>query len=206
MSYQALDPDKTAVLFFDMLNRYHTNDEPLVLNCVRLRDAADDHGIPVFFAAADHRPDGEDAAMLFSDTNYALEPWPDPEHAHIGHNRTMVSGSDEIQILDALRAGPKDYVIKKHRWNAFHQTNLELSLRTRGVDTIVLCGGATRIGIASTAYGARDLDFNLVIVRDCCSDSLADTMDQFMERVFPFMARVRSLDETIAMMQAGRAG
>ena len=66
MSYQALDPDKTAVLFFDMLNRYHTNDEPLVLNCVRLRDAADDHGIPVFFAAADHRPDGEDAAMLFS--------------------------------------------------------------------------------------------------------------------------------------------
>ena len=66
-------------------------------------------------------------------------------------------------------------------------------------------GVASDYGIASTAYGARDLDFNLVIVRDCCSDSLADTMDQFMERVFPFMARVRTLDETIAMMQAGGA-
>ncbi len=204
MSYKALDPDKTAVLFFDMLNRYHTNDEPLVLNCVRLRDAADEHNIPVFFAAADHRPDGADAAALYSDANYALKPWDDPEHDRV-RVRTMVSGSDEIQIIDALKAGPKDYIVKKHRWNAFHQTSLELSLRTRGVDTIVLCGGATRIGIASTAYGARDLDFNLVIVRDCCADSLADTMDQFMERVFPFMARVRTLDETIAMMPAGRA-
>ena len=205
MSYKALDPDKTAVLFFDMLNRYHTNDEPLVLNCVRLRDAADEHDIPVFFAAADHRPDGADAAALYSDTNYALKPWDDPEHDRV-RVRTMVSGSDEIQIIDALKAGPKDYIVKKHRWNAFHQTSLELSLRTRGIDTIVLCGGATRIGIASTAYGARDLDFNLVIVRDCCADSLADTMDQFMERVFPFMARVRTLEETIAMMQAGRVG
>ena len=205
MSYKTLDPDKTAVLFFDMLNRYHTNDEPLVLNCVRLRDAADEHDIPVFFAAADHRPDGADAAALYSDTNYALKPWDDPEHDRV-RVRTMVSGSDEIQIIDALKAGPKDYIVKKHRWNAFHQTSLELSLRTRGIDTIVLCGGATRIGIASTAYGARDLDFNLVIVRDCCADSLADTMDQFMERVFPFMARVRTLEATIAMMQAGRAG
>ena len=206
MSYHALEPGKTAVLFFDMLKRYHTDDEPLVRNCVRLRDAADEHNIPVFFAAADHRPDGADAAMLYSDTNYALKPWDDPEREHVGQGRTMVAGTDEIEIIGALRAGPKDYVVKKHRWNAFHQTSLELSLRTRGVDTIVLCGGATRIGIASTAYGARDLDFNLVIVRDCCADSLSDTMDQFMERVFPFMARVRTVDETIAMMQAGGSG
>ena len=206
MSYHALEPGQTALLFFDMLNRYHSNDEPMVQRCVTLRDAADEHGIPVFFAAADHRPDGADSAMLFSDTNYALEPWSDPEHGHIGHNRSMVSGSDEIQILDALKAGPGDYIIKKHRWNAFHQTNLELSLRTRGIDTIVLCGGATRIGIASTAYGARDLDFNLVIVSDCCSDTLEDTMAQFMERIFPFMARVRTAGETIAMMQAGKRG
>ncbi|MCH7654442.1 MAG: cysteine hydrolase [Chloroflexi bacterium] len=206
MSYKALDPDKTALLFFDMLNQYHTNDEPLVLNCVRLREAADAHGIPVFFAMADHRPDGADAATLYTDTGYGLEPWPDPEHGAGGVRRAMVSGSKEIQVIDALAPKSEDYVIKKHRWSAFHQTSLELSLRTRGVDTIVLCGGSTRIGIGSTAYSARDLDFNLVIVRDCCSDSLEDTMAQYMERVFPVMARVRTADETIAMMDAGKAG
>ena len=202
MTYAVLDPDKTALLFFDMLNAYHADDEPIVRNCAKLRAAADEVGIPVFFAMADHRPDRADAAMLYSDTNYGMTPWKDPEHEHIGMSRTMVSGSRDIQILDALAPKPEDYVIKKHRWNAFHQTGLELSLRTRAIDTIVLCGGSTRVGIASTAYGARDLDFNLVIVPDCCSDSLEGSQEFFMTRVFPMMARIRTLDETIAMMRA----
>ena len=206
MSYAKLDTKKTAVLFFDMLNAYHANDEPVVRNCARLREAADEAGIPVCFAMANHRPDGADAALLYSDTTYAMKPWSDPEHEHIGMRRTMVSGSRETQILDALVPQPQDYVVKKHRWSAFHQTSLELSLRTRGVDTIVLCGGSTRIGIASTAYAARDLDFNLVIVPDCCSDSLEGGQEFFLSHVYPMMARIRGVDEAIAMMRAGTAG
>ena len=122
---------------------------------------------------------GADAAMLYSDTNYAMVPWNDPEHEHIGMNRKMVQESWDIQILDALKPKPEDYVIKKHRWNAFFQTSLELSLRTRGVDTIMLCGGAVHIGIASTAFGARDLDFNLIVVSDCCDDGLEGGHEYF---------------------------
>jgi nicotinamidase-related amidase len=95
-------------------------------------------------------------------------------------------------------------MITKHRWNAFHQTHLELSLRSRGIDTIVICGGATHIGVASTAYAARDLDFNLVIVRDACS-GLEDNVEQFMNRIFPIFARIRAADEVIAMMERGAA-
>jgi ureidoacrylate peracid hydrolase len=203
MSYAALDPSKTAVLFFDMLNAYHSNDEPVVQNCARLRAAADEVGIAVAFAMANHRADGADAAMLYSDTNYAMVPWKDPEHEHIGMNRSMVAGSDEIQILDALAPKPSDYVIKKHRWSAFYQTSLELSLRNVGVDTLLLCGGSTHIGIASTAFAARDLDFNLVIVSDCCDDALEGSQDYWMTRILPMMARIRTADETIAMMRAG---
>jgi nicotinamidase-related amidase len=201
VSYAKLDPKKTAVVFFDMLNAYHSNDEPVVRNCARLRSAADEAGIPVAFAMANHRPDGADAAMLYSDTNYAMVPWKDPEHEHIGMKRTMVADSWDIQILDALKPSPQDYVIKKHRWNAFHATSLELSLRTRGVDTILLCGGATHIGIASTAFGARDLDFNIVVVSDCCDDGLEGSQDYWMTRVLPMMARIRTADEAIAMMK-----
>ena len=201
MSYAKLDTKKTAVLFFDMLNAYHTNDEPVVRNCAKLRTAADEAGIPIFFAMANHRPDGADAALLYSDTNYAMKPWNDPENEHIGMNRTMVADSREIQVLDALKPSPEDYVIKKHRWNAFQQTSLELSLRTRGVDTILLCGGAVHIGIASTAFGARDLDFNLVIVRDCCDDGLDGAHEYWMTRILPMMARIRTADEAIAMMR-----
>lgn len=201
MTYAKLDTKKTVVLFFDMLNAYHANDEPVVQNCAKLRAAADEAGIPVCFAMANHRPDGADAALLYSDTNYAMKPWNDPDHEHIGMSRTMVADSWGIQVLDALKPTPQDYVVKKHRWNAFHQTSLELSLRTRGVDTILLCGGAVHIGIASTAFGARDLDFNLIVVRDCCEDGLAGAHEYWMTRILPMMARIRTADEAIAMMR-----
>ncbi|MEE8517605.1 MAG: cysteine hydrolase [Dehalococcoidia bacterium] len=203
MAHDSLDPNKTAVLFFDMLNAYHGNDEPVVQNCARLRDAADEAGIPVFFAMANHRPDGSDAALLYSDTNYQMVPWKDPENDHIGKNRSMVAGSREIEVLDALKPSPTDYVIRKHRWNAFFQTSMELSMRTVGIDTIVLCGGSTHVGVASTAYGARDLDFNLVIASDCCDDGLEGSQEHFMTRIFPMMARVRTGDEVIEMMRQG---
>ena len=122
MSYQALDPEKTAVLFFDMLNRYHTTDEPLVLNCVRLRDAADDHGIPVFFARADHRPDGKDAVILYSDLNRVHEPWKDPENDRSKPYRANLAGQWGSRVIDERGAGPVDYMIPRHRKNAFFQT------------------------------------------------------------------------------------
>ena len=80
----------------------------------------------------------------------------------------------------------------KHRWSAFHGTYLDLALRAQDVNTIVLCGGSTDVGIASTAYAARDLDYNLIIVSDACTSPERDNHDQLMRRVFPRMSRVRT--------------
>ncbi|HZK49243.1 MAG TPA: isochorismatase family protein, partial [Thermoleophilia bacterium] len=40
----------------------------------------------------------------------------------------------------------------------FHGTCLELLLRARGIDTVLLVGGSTHVGIAATAFAGRDLD------------------------------------------------
>ena len=210
MPYNIVDPQKTALLFFDMLNAYFRGSseenqrqmEPVVANCVKMRAAASEVGIPVFYAKADHRPDGLDSAHIYSDTDYTLTPWKDPDQGFTTPYRTVAADDWRGEVIDELKPEPGDYVIAKHRWNAFHQTNLELSLRSRSIDTILLCGGATHIGVASTAYGARDLDFNLVIVRDACS-GLEDNLRQFMERVFPIFARIRNTEEAIAMVRGG---
>ena len=212
MPYNTVDPKKTALLFFDMLNAYFRGSseenqrkmEPMVANCVRVRAAAKEAGIPVFYAKADHRPDGLDSAHLYSDTDYALVPWEDPEQGFTTAYRTVPGSDWRTEVIDEIRPEPGDYMVAKHRWNAFHQTHLELSLRSRDVDTILICGGATHIGVASTAYGARDLDFNLVIVRDACSGA-EDNMRQFMERIFPIFARVRSTEQAVGMIQEGAA-
>ncbi len=42
----------------------------------------------------------------------------------------------------------------KRQWGAFYGTDLELQLRRRGIDTIILCGISTNIGVESTARNA----------------------------------------------------
>ena len=216
MSFYVVDPAKSCVLFFDMLNRGYGNiseaerprKEPMVKACVRIREAADSHGIPVFFARADHRPDGMDGAIIYTDLNRDRQPWTDPDRPYASEppyiqDPQNVAGHWGSQVIDELSLGPADYVIAKHRYNAFHETHLGLSLRTRGIDTIVLCGGATPAGIASTVYGARDMDYNVIVVRDAVTGGEEFVHDMFMAHVFPRLGRVRSSDEVVQMMAAG---
>jgi len=66
----------------------------------------------------------------------------------------------------------------------------------------VISGGSTDVGVASTAYAARDLDYNLVIVSDACTSPEEDNHAQFMQRVFPRMARVRTAEQVMRMLAA----
>ena len=209
MSFKKLVPEQTGLVFFDFLNAYFRGAseetqrkmEPIVERCVRLRNAADEAGIPVFYPKADHRPDGRDAVKVYSDMDMRLKPWPDPETDRFEARHTAAAGRWEGDVIDELKPREQDYAIAKHRWSSFFQTNLELSLRARGIDTIVVCGGAIEIGIVATCFAARDLDFNQVIVRDACSAQRASAGEMFMNEVFPRFARIRTADEVIGMMK-----
>ncbi len=76
-------------------------------------------------------------------------------------------------------------VIPKHRWNSFFQTDLDLQLRVRGIDTIVICGGSTDVGIASTVFAARDLDYGIVVIRDACYSARGNNNEFFMDTRVP---------------------
>ena len=108
-------------------------------------------------------------------------------------------------MIDELKPEPGDYVVPKHRWSAFFQTKMELSMRSRGIDVMVLCGGSTEVGIASTAYAARDLDLDLVFVSDATRSGKPDVHEMFMTKIFPRMGRVRDTEQVIAMMDAAAA-
>jgi nicotinamidase-related amidase len=102
--------------------------------------------------------------------------------------------------VEEVAPHPADLIVPKHRWSAFLGTYLDLALRTQGIDTLILVGGSTDVGIASTAFAARDFDYNLVIAADACTSPEQDNHDQFMRRVFPRMARVRNTAQIAAML------
>jgi len=210
VGYDAISPSITGLVLFDMLN-YAVKEgsaedrrrlEPVVTNCVRLRSVARETGIAVIYPKADHRPDGRDIGARYSDVGHDMQPWADPE-IRLRPHKSNTAGSWGAEVIDELAPEPGDYLIPKHRWSALFQTKMELSLRSRGICVLLLCGGATEIGIASTAYAARDLDFDLVVVSDACTSSKADVHETFMHGVFPRFARVRTTDQVIEMIEAG---
>lgn len=213
MPYGPLDPKKTGLLFFDPLNVYYKGaDEsvprptpPVVDNYVKLAAKARQVGIAVFYAKGDPRADGRDSVSLLSDTDHGITPWPDPDVPHLFSNsaaRGAYSDDWAAQIIEEIKPQPGDYVIPKHRWGAFYQTHLELSLRTAGIDSLILCGGSLDVGIVATAFPARDMDFNLIIVRDACTGRRQEVFDMLMDQIFPRMARIRTTEEVLKMMEA----
>ena len=172
--------------------------KPVVDNAVRLRDAARRASIPIFYAMANHRPDGEIRSLVLTDTDMRLRPWPNGECNPSIHGAT--EGSWEQKVIEELKPAPEDYIIPKYRWSTFHETYFDLALRARGIDTIIVSGGAVDVGVASTVYAARDLDYNVIVVRDACSNSHDDSMAAFMNTVFPRMARVRSTGEVLELL------
>jgi ureidoacrylate peracid hydrolase len=207
MNVNEFNRGKTGLLFFDLLNVYYGGApeqtqkrmKPVVDNAVRLMKAARQASIPIFYAMANHRKDGQIRSLVVTDTDMRVRPWPDGECNPSVHGAT--EGSWEQKVINEIEPKPEDYIIPKYRWSTFHQTYFDLALRARGIDTIIISGGAVDVGIASTAYAARDLDYNLIIVRDACSNSYDDAMDVFMDRVFPRMARVRTTDQVLAMIE-----
>jgi nicotinamidase-related amidase len=199
VSRNTLDPTRTALVVFDMLEGYRVRIEEAgaLEPAKRLVSVCRARGVPVFFARADHRDDGSDLNRTYTDTDASFRVWDEGEE----QPARPTLARPARRVLEELGPEPGDYDVPKHRWNAFHQTSLELGLRTRGIDTILLVGGSTHVGIASTAFAARDMDINVVIVADGCFGS-EEHRDFFLQRVFPRMCRVRTVAEVERMLPA----
>ncbi len=211
MNVNDFEIKKTAMLFFDILNGYVPDPapgqsrslKPWIQNAVRLGKAARAAGLPVFFAKGNHRPDNATTALILTDTNNSLTPWPNGEITKTKMH--VIAGDKSSDVLADLEPQPDDYYIVKYRWSAFFQTYLDLALRTRGIDTIIISGGSTDVGVTSTLYSGRDLDYNMIVASDACGTSHDQRAhDTLMELVFPRMARVRTTDQVIAMLQKGK--
>ncbi|MFC0505690.1 isochorismatase family protein [Micromonospora costi] len=100
-------------------------------------------------------------------------------------------GSDFADGL--VEAG--DVVVVKRTVGAFHGTDLHDQLRRRGVDTVVIAGLVTTMGVESTARAASDHGYELEFVADAMSAFAADEHDFTVERIFPRFGAVRVTDD-----------
>jgi len=191
---------------FDMLNAFVNSEDAIrsekarrtIGPCRQIIGQARRTDIPIFYANSLHRPDYKDSGATLTDASTDLTPWPDGPQ--LMGKPPGTEGTPGAEVIDELAPQRDDYVVPKHRWSAFAGTALDVLLRGQGLDTILLTGGATDIGILSTACAARDLGYHLVILRDACHTPRDDAQEFCMTRIFPRMARVMTVDEAIAAL------
>lgn len=83
-----------------------------------------------------------------------------------------------------------DIQIVKGTIGAFHATGLDEALRERRVDTLVMAGIATNLGVESTARWAADLGYELVFVEDAMTAFTADEHQAAVRLNFPRLGEV----------------
>ena len=202
-----LSAGNTGLVLFDALNGYLHPANPakvrflaernILANMQRLLTGARQVGITAFYPSGAHAPDGSDSVDRLTDTDMDLGTGGNADAPIRPH---FHKGSSDAEIAPEVAPLETDVIVPKQRWSSFFQTNFDLQLRVRGIHTVIIAGGSTDVGIASTVFAARDLDYGIVVVRDCCYSTRGPNNDFFMERVFPRMGRVMSADQAVALM------
>jgi nicotinamidase-related amidase len=97
-------------------------------------------------------------------------------------------------IVAGLAVAPDDVVVVKRRVSAFTGSDLEVVLRSRGIQHLVLAGIATSGVVLSTLREAADRDYRLTVLADACTDADPEVHRVLTEKVFPRQAEVTTVD------------
>lgn len=176
----AISPSSTALVLIDLQQGilpivggpYLAHE--LVERAAKLADGFRKRNMPVVWVRVGWSPDFGDALQQQVDKPSTMTALPD----------------DWWHYPPELAVQPEDIQVVKHQWGAFYGTDLDLQLRRRGIDTLVLGGVCTNIGVESTARAAWEHGYQLIIPEDLCS--AADTVQHntSFTYIFPRIAKV----------------
>jgi ureidoacrylate peracid hydrolase len=120
-------------------------------------------------------------------------------------------GAESAELHSGLKVKEGDVLLDKPRFGSFHGTDLELILRSKGIDTIIITGIATNVCCETTAREANVRDFRVLFVSDgTATFGIGDLSAEEIQKAtcttlgFAF-AQVLTVDEVIAKIEGASA-
>jgi nicotinamidase-related amidase len=188
----SFDPARTAVLSMDnqagIVASYAKDQETLVARGASVLERARSLGMCVIHIQVGFRPGMPEVSarnLLFG----AIK--------NSSRHQKLFEG-ELAAVHPGLAPQKDDIFITKHRVSAFRGTDLELILRAKEIDTLVLFGIATSGVVLSTLLEASDADYGLVVIKDCCVDGDEELHTNLIDKVFARRATVVTASEFLA--------
>ena len=184
-----IDKTKTAIVVIDLQKGIASREtqpysaKEVIENKVKLLKVFRKNNMPIFLVRVSSSPDSKDRLNLITDIS-----WP---------AGTGQMPADWSEIVPELSPEASDFIITKKQWGAFYGTDLDLQLRRRKIDTIVLCGISTNMGVESTARFAYEYNYNQIFAEDAMSSMAKEDHEFAITKIFPRMGLVRKTREIL---------
>ncbi len=157
-------PERSALLLWDMeygIAPHAFNYQDILPNLQKLAALARHVGVPVLYSVQHGFDLAKEEAGVWVRVRMKRAKVSDPKQL-LGEKENP----KDQEIVDGLKPEPQDIVFHKRRPDGFVGTDFELMLRSKGVKTIVMGGVATEGGVEGTARSARNLGYDIVVLRD----------------------------------------
>lgn len=199
-----VDPQRMALINVDMQNCF-VQDSPiaapdgldLLARINQLAAVCRAAGIPVIHTSHVLRPDGSNMGLLAELA---------PVKAGI-----INRGAPSAALHKDLVVDPRDILLEKPRFGAFYGTDLDMILRTRGIDTVIIAGIATNVCCETTAREAMVRDFRVFFLSDGTTTfgmgdvTGADLQKATLATLGLVFAHILTLDEMVEQIQRAAA-
>lgn len=180
----------TALLLIDVINdffdpagtNYHPSYEPILGNIRQILDAARRAGVPVIHCMEGHRP-GVDF-----------------EHRKLPvHN---IIGQRDAEPARGIAVRDGEVVVRKRRYSAFFGTDLDLLLRERRIDRLLIVGVKSHVCIRATIQDAFGYGYEALLIRECTGSNRPHLHEASLEDIERYMGRVIDLQEARSLIDA----
>lgn len=120
------------------------------------------------------------------------------------NNKSFVAAKERFATVDAdqfskihpdIAPLANDITVTKRRFSAFTGSDLEVVLRAKSIQHVVLTGVVTSGVVLSTIREAADKDYRITVLADCCADGDEEVHRVLTTKVFPRQADVIAVSE-----------
>ena len=194
-----VDTPRAALIVYDACRRALTPADvkrraamrPVLDAWVTLIGACRARAMPIVYTTPVSRADGSDVVLLPTDLSVETG---QPSLTN------GVEGTHDAGFPEEIAPRPEDYVFLKRRPSAFYGTGVAELLRFLRRTALVIGGGATNRGVETSVREAFSMDLDTVVVRECCWSGDAAAQAWSLDKSMKMYARVRTLEQTLAML------